>query len=264
MQRQFVQDWLDSAALQQAPDRDDGRHGQRNKRRREDAVEKARKRPAYSTPESALLTESALLPESAPSSQPNPLPESALLPEATLLPESTLPPEANMNALYPGPGSVQSLSSPPTSPPASSKRPSTATTSSAAKRLHKFPTTVQVMIYDENVMESDAPLQFKELIDGVLDFSSGVKTVPASLREQLGSSERIFRRDDLFYTPEDARAKSGESPSLSEVDRIVYKVRKLMCSVESEAAWNCFAQAPLMALAEDHSRHYKSVSYMNM
>jgi hypothetical protein len=112
--------------------------------------------------------------------------------------------------------------------------------------------------YPRPKIPEKAPLNFKKLVDGILDFQIGLNTAPVALQAELRNSE------DVFYAPSNPRAQLGSSPTIAEIDRIIRKANEFEGTTDSEAAWNCFVHGPILALAEDYSTHSSHVSVKNV
>ncbi|GAB7357753.1 hypothetical protein MBLNU459_g0404t3 [Dothideomycetes sp. NU459] len=131
--------------------------------------------------------------------------------------------------------------------------------------LRTIPRSVNICPFAESAIPAHAPLHFKDLVDRIIDFSMGWKTVPESFKAQLQESGRVFRHShDLYYGPTDVRAQLGLPPTLQDVDRVVERAGKLSKSAATESAWKSFVHGQLLDLAEYHSQHRQSVSAHNM
>ncbi|GAB7354877.1 hypothetical protein MBLNU459_g5519t2 [Dothideomycetes sp. NU459] len=158
---------------------------------------------------------------------------------------------------------ASTASSYPIVPRSSERSPSSASHSQTERAwLGTFPGPITVLSHREGFVRPDHPLKFKQLIDDVTDFSLGFGVVPEALRVQ--SLERAFSFDHVFYAPDSARASLGSSPIMSDLARIVDKVRELRNEGESEASWNCFVHGPIGMLVESLSRHTKGVRFKNI
>jgi hypothetical protein len=263
MKRQHIEDWIDRIGL----------HGHEEEEEEEteatathDRIRYGRKHQAYPTPEPPTKR----IKIGAPPSNIADVDMSQVLEpdtEATPRAPARRPLVDDDHRFFQSPQSPSISSHSSATTKSSAKRSRTSRPASPTKRalLRTIPHSVRVEEYPKPKIPEKAPLNFKKLVDGILDFQIGLNTAPVALQAELrNSEERAFRRDDVFYAPSNPRAQLGSSPTIAEIDRIIRKANEFEGTTDSEAAWNCFVHGPILALAEDYSTHSSHVSVKNV
>ncbi|CAC9895448.1 unnamed protein product, partial [Aureobasidium pullulans] len=103
---------------------------------------------------------------------------------------------------------------------------SSAVTSSRAKRIKisDLPKTTTIKLFSDAEFK-DAPLHFEKLVDGILEFKRGVKTISEDNKAELNgvavrADSMKLNDPDLYYQASDTdRCSLGSSPPVNQVTR---------------------------------------------
>ncbi|THZ85175.1 hypothetical protein D6C84_03569 [Aureobasidium pullulans] len=148
---------------------------------------------------------------------------------------------------------------------------SSAFTSSRAKRikLSDLPRTTTIELFSDAEFK-DAPLHFEKLVDGILEFERGVKTISEDSKAELNGiairadSMKLNDPDRYYQAFDTDRCSLGSSPPVNQVVHLLKRTRTLLLRHAHEAHWKSGVHHPLAIMALLTSAHMSETNFNNI